>query len=266
VGSANLLTFRSGDAGFYDLARDGGTGNLGGFRSGCTNNLIPAEGVLNAPDYTRTCICKYQNRSSLAFIHTEEAEYWTFGAPPTPGCVAYNFGAPGDRRDQEGTLWWSSPGQPAQDLASAPAVATTPAQPAAFYHYRSRMKTSGDLAWVGASGLTGLRAADIPLPGVDARKELLLRLVFCEPGEAGPGERVFSVLLEDRQLLEDFDIAREAGGPWQVVTKEFRGVRPSHGAANGPPVLGLRFRSRSGEPLLCGVEVREATVAAPAKR
>ncbi len=32
--SRNLITFRSGAAGFYDLARDGGTGNMSGFRSG----------------------------------------------------------------------------------------------------------------------------------------------------------------------------------------------------------------------------------------
>ena len=29
--------------------------NLGGSKSGCTSNLIVADGVLNAPDYIRTC-------------------------------------------------------------------------------------------------------------------------------------------------------------------------------------------------------------------
>ena len=63
VGSEHLLTFRSGAAGFYDLAGDSGTGNLGGFKSSCTSNLIVADGVLNAPDYTRTCSCAYQNQT-----------------------------------------------------------------------------------------------------------------------------------------------------------------------------------------------------------
>jgi len=54
VGSEHLLTFRSGAAGFYDLAGDSGTGNIGGFKSSCTSNLIVADGVLNAPDYTRS--------------------------------------------------------------------------------------------------------------------------------------------------------------------------------------------------------------------
>src|SRR5258707_14382402 len=79
--SEHLLTFRSGAAGYYDLCNDGGTGNLGGFRSSCTNNLIVAAGLLNAPDYTRTFVCNYQNQASLALIHMPQVGMWTyFGA------------------------------------------------------------------------------------------------------------------------------------------------------------------------------------------
>ncbi|MCE9546037.1 MAG: PQQ-binding-like beta-propeller repeat protein [Planctomycetia bacterium] len=79
IASEHLLTFRSGAAGFYDLADQGGTGNFGGFKSSCTSNLIVAGGVLNAPDYTRTCTCTYQNQTSLALVHMPEIEVWTFG-------------------------------------------------------------------------------------------------------------------------------------------------------------------------------------------
>jgi hypothetical protein len=78
VASENLLTFRSAAAGFYDLTTDSGTGNFGGFRSGCTSNLVIANGVLNAPDYTKTCTCSYQNQTSLAMIHIPEVETWSF--------------------------------------------------------------------------------------------------------------------------------------------------------------------------------------------
>ena len=61
IAGQHMLLFRSAAAGFYDLDSDGGTGNWGGFKSGCTSNLIPADGVLSAPDYTRTCTCSYQN-------------------------------------------------------------------------------------------------------------------------------------------------------------------------------------------------------------
>ncbi len=80
IASQNLLTFRSAAAGFYDLTANAGTGNFGGFRSGCTSNLVVANGVLNAPDYTETCTCSYQNQTSLAMIHMPEVETWAFSS------------------------------------------------------------------------------------------------------------------------------------------------------------------------------------------
>ncbi len=77
IASENLLTFRSAAAGFYDLMRDGGTGNFGGFKTGCTSNLVIADGVLNAPEYTRTCSCSYPNQTSLAMVYMPEVEIWT---------------------------------------------------------------------------------------------------------------------------------------------------------------------------------------------
>lgn len=116
VASEHLLTFRSGAAGFYDLSNLGGTGNLGGFKSGCTSNLIAADGALNAPDYTRTCSCPYQNQTSLALVHMPEIELWTYNAyglaPKSPARVrrlGVNFGAPGDRRSEDGLLWIEYP-------------------------------------------------------------------------------------------------------------------------------------------------------------
>src|SRR5258706_14842587 len=106
--SQNLITFRSGAAGYYDLARCGGTGNFGGFRSGCTNNLIVAGGILSAPDYTRTCTCSYQMQTSLALIPDPDVEMWTYaGVSPKIETKVRRFGlnlvAPGDRVDDSGT-------------------------------------------------------------------------------------------------------------------------------------------------------------------
>ncbi|MEO6789217.1 MAG: PQQ-binding-like beta-propeller repeat protein, partial [Chthoniobacteraceae bacterium] len=116
IASENLLTYRSGAAGFYDLETMSGTANLGGFKSGCTSNLVVANGVLNAPDYTRTCTCAYQNQTSLALVHMPEIELWTysqFGLDGEDGeriqRVGINFGAPGDRRAPDGTLWLEYP-------------------------------------------------------------------------------------------------------------------------------------------------------------
>ena len=112
--SEHLLVFRSGAAGFYDLARFGGTGNWGGFRSSCTNNLIVAGGLITSPDYTRTCTCSYQNQTSLALVPDPEVELWTYQGYAVEGRqpirrLGVNFGAPGNRVDDHGTLWLEYP-------------------------------------------------------------------------------------------------------------------------------------------------------------
>ncbi len=166
VASECLLTFRSGAAGFYDLLRHGGVGNLGGFKSGCTSNLIVADGVLNAPDYTRTCTCPYQNQTSLALVSMPENEVWTYGLVATKGTpgqpirrVGLNLGAPGDRLADSGTLWvnWPPDGGPSPQLD----VQVT-GRPRWFRHHSSRVR-SGPLPWVAASGAEGLRSLRLGL-------------------------------------------------------------------------------------------------------
>jgi outer membrane protein assembly factor BamB len=162
VASEHLLTYRSGAAGFYDLETMSGTGNLGGFKSGCTSNLIAANGVLNAPDYTRTCSCSYQNQTSLALIHMPDVEMWTysqFGLDGKQGDrilrAGINFGAPGNRRDAGGTLWLEYPH--AGD-GNAPQLGVEGlAETAAYFRRHSSQVGGGGQGhvWVGASGLTG---------------------------------------------------------------------------------------------------------------
>ena len=55
IASEHLLTFRGRSAAFVDM-HSGGTSHLMGFRSGCRNSLIPANGVLNAPNFSKGCI------------------------------------------------------------------------------------------------------------------------------------------------------------------------------------------------------------------
>ncbi len=163
LASEHLLTFRSGAAGFCDLGNDGGTGNFGGFRAGCTNNLIVADGVLTAPDYTRNCTCSYQNQCSLALVPMPEAEMWTFqGTRKVEGVIrraGVNLGAPGNRKADDGTLWLEHPraGGPSPRLA----VTTVPANPQWFRRHSSQV--AGEWNWVAASGARGLRSLTLSL-------------------------------------------------------------------------------------------------------
>jgi len=89
----------------------------------------------------------------------------------------------------------------------------------------------------------------LPRPVSLEPRSFTVRLTFAEPDALQPGQRVFSVRLQGRAVLEDFDIVREAGGDRRGIVKEFRGVKV-HGA------LQLDFASATQNPaILCGVEL-----------
>ncbi len=303
IASEHLLTFRSGAAGFYDLDSMSGTSNLGGFKSGCTSNLVVANGVLNAPDYTRTCTCAYQNQTSLALIHMPEMEMWSysqFGLDGKQGDrilrAGINFGAPGNRRAPDGTLWLE---HPHTGDGNAPQLGVEGIGSGAkwFRRHSSQMPEGGTgHAWIGASGLIGAHEIVItpslrrpllvkpvkaskdddddkpsdkkkpakekapPPPPPPTQEPLLkvdypplphlVRLHFSEPENLPAGGRVFNVKLQGKIVLENFDIAREAGQAGGMVVREFPGI-----------VIGSDLRitleaaagSKAG-PALCGVE------------
>ena len=268
VGSEHLLTFRSAAAGYFDLEHNGGTGNLGGFKSGCTSNLIIADGVLNAPDYTRTCTCSYQNQASLAMIHTPEVEMWTFndlGAEIAGRIrrVGLNFGAPGDRLSESGTLWLDYPSvggpSPQVQVALQPTNVMIMSDSKVhgiyagrMFRYHSSRIVSGDLKWVAASGLDDVTGVAVTLAeGAKDERLYTVRLYFAEVEDMRAGERIFNVSLQGKPVLKDFDIVREAGGANRCAVKEFKGVpvkdslkvalTPAAAAAPGPVLCGIEI-------------------------
>ncbi len=233
LASDYLLTFRSGAAGFCDLANDSGTGNIGGFRSSCTNNLIIANGILNAPDYTRTCSCAYQNQTSLALIHMPEAEFWTFGGKAKANQVGINLAAPGDRRAPNGTLWKKEGAK---------------VEPANVEEFRmhSLMVQGDELKWVAASGLRGVTKVSVP---VERPGNYRVKLVFLEPEKVKEGDRIFDVVIGGKTVLRGFDIRATTGGARRVAIQEF--LVPVRGEA-----LEVELRSKTKRPtVLSGVEV-----------
>ncbi len=253
LASQHLLTFRSGAAGFFDLCNDGGTGNLGGFRSSCTNNLIVAGGLLNAPDYTRTCTCSYQNQTSLALVHMPDAELWTyFGTKKIQGPIrrlGINLGAPGDRRAGDGTLWVEHPGT--AGYSPAIGVKTAPAEVDWFRRHSARIQ--GKLNWVASSGVKGLSSVTVSLNDRSAAaRKLTVRLHFVEPDGLQPGQRVFHVFLQEKKVVSNLDIAREAGGPDRALVREFAGID-----VQDDLVVRLAPSPSCAVPvtILCGIEV-----------
>jgi hypothetical protein len=198
-----------------------------------------------------------------------EVEYWTYGAFPTPGRLGFNFGAPGDRREKQGTLWWDYPpvGGPSPELG----VTVLPEKVRYFRHHSSRIKKPGQgiksgsagkkepssksgQAWIAASGVIGLRELITPLPVLGApvggSRRYTARLHFAEPEDLAPGDRVFAIRVEGVTVRDRFDPVAEAGGRNRSVVVEARGVR-----AGDRLRVTLTPAPNSRPPILCGLEV-----------
>ncbi len=263
VASEYLLTFRSSAAAFYDLATDGGTGHLGGFKSSCSPNMIAADGVLNAPDYTRTCQCAFQNQTSLALIHMPDVEVWTtFPELDIDGPIkrlGINLGAAGDRVSDEGTLWLDYP--VAGGASPEIEIAMDPEKPDSIRRHTSYMK--GDcLKWVGGSAVEGMTKLSVGLVPQTKKKDertwdsrtYTVRLYFAELEDTAPGERVFSVLVQGQEVLSEFDIVKAAKGTRSTIYREFTGIK-----ATDLLEIELVSSGESKNTLLNGVEIFEET-------
>jgi outer membrane protein assembly factor BamB len=281
VGSRHLLTFRSAAAGYFDIQNMGGTANLGGFKSGCSSNLLVADGVIAAADYTRTCNCSYQNQSSIGLIHDPQVEHWTFNRSTwnqkVVRRIGLNFGAPGDRKSQAGTLWLDfpsggsrSPDIPvsvsplyplAKDVVPPRVFGRTKGysnrgngsviRPAIFprtfrMHFRE-MSGSG-LKWVGASGLSDVKEISLDL-GQGAWRKYTVKLYFSEPDNVAIGQRIFDVRLQGKTIIKVLDVLSAAGGKRRLLVKEFKGVAAKQ-------FLKLSFKPKGKLPaIISGLEV-----------
>lgn len=237
--SEYLITFRSGAAAYFDLEHDSGTGAFGGFRSGCTNNMIVGDGVLNAPDYTRSCTCSYQHQTSLALIHMPDMpsiEAWTCydAAPPDPKGYGINLGAPGRRVDHaSGRIWHEREGTLRR-------------------HQSAIVESGGGIDWVLSSALEvdGEHAGAIEIYDL-LQTRYTVRLHLAElDADARPGERVFDVLIDGEPVLRDVDIAARAGGAMRGIVEEFTvdsgmtmriALRRAEGARRPPLINGIEL-------------------------
>jgi len=251
IASPHLMTFRAADAGFFDMVT-GGTSRLKGFRSGCRNSLIPADGVLNAPNFASGCVCGYSLFTSLSFVHDPDAELWTYSAIDAGvgeiRRVGLNLGAPGDRTSESGTMWLDYPsvGGPSPDVP----VVFEADNPSWFRGHASQIDSEGaDPTWVASSGVEGVKSIAIPLNRQSTTpRNYTVRLFFAEPQATPEGPRVFDVAIGKEPVLEDFDVVAAAGGPRRMVVKTFEKVK-------GVDEIRLTLTPRVGRTLLCGVEV-----------
>lgn len=251
IASPHLMTFRADTAGFCDID-SGETSRLNGFRSGCRNSLIPANGVLNAPNFAHGCVCGYSLFTSLSLVHLPESEVWSYSALTLDvkkdriQRMGVNLGAPGDRLANSGTMWFDVPSVG----GSSPSVPVQVKGDKLRYFRQHSSLISGDgTPWIAASGVEGLTSVHIGLGKPDSKpNRYTVRLHFSEPDAVTAGQRVFSVALQGSTVIDQLDVAATSGGRNVGFVREFRGIVADES-------VDIDFRSIVGKTLLCGVEI-----------
>ncbi|MFP6766437.1 MAG: malectin domain-containing carbohydrate-binding protein, partial [Planctomycetaceae bacterium] len=247
VDYGSFYTMRSGTAAFYDKTLESGTVFVSGPRSGCTNSIIPACGVLNVPYYYEGCTCSYPLPSALTLVsmpeYHEQWATWGKSRPEQIQRIGINFGAPGDRKTRDGTLWleYPSAGGPSPELDVSVAPQNTTA------HYRHSLFAAGGRGWpwVYSSSVAGLESFTLRKlkPG-----RYTVRLFFAETLQAKAGERLQDVFVGKKRVAGALDIVTGAGGPLRGLVLELDEVELDD-------TFTLRLSSIRGRTLLSGIEL-----------
>jgi hypothetical protein len=247
-----LYTMRSGTAAFYDKRVESGTIHISGPRSGCTNSIVPANGLLNVPYYFQGCTCSYPLPVGLSMISMPEThEQWmVWGKSDVQQVhrVGLNFGAPGDRMTDKGTLWLDTPsvGGPSPELD----LQISPKSVKAFYEHSLWIEGGRGWPWVGASGITGVR--EISFKQIKAG-DYTVRLYFREPEYSSTGQRVFDISLNGKPLISQLDVLQETQSNQKILVREFSQIHLDND-------LNLTLTAQKGEPLICGLELIEQSL------
>ena len=80
VGSDSLLFLRYKSAAYVDLSA-GQKHSLRNLRSGCSNSLVAAGGLLNVPCFSTGCVCNYPLQTSFSMYHMPESGEWAGDVP-----------------------------------------------------------------------------------------------------------------------------------------------------------------------------------------
>ena len=76
LANPHVAVLRDADISYFDLTDGGRQTRLEGIRSGCTNALLPAGGILSAPNLAYHCSCNWPVFTSLALVHMPPATAW----------------------------------------------------------------------------------------------------------------------------------------------------------------------------------------------
>ncbi|MFN4258491.1 MAG: PQQ-binding-like beta-propeller repeat protein [Gemmataceae bacterium] len=238
VAAPNMLMFRSGFTGFYDLYEDSGTQHFAGHRLGCWINAIPANGLVTIPEASAGCVCQFSIASTIVLEpRPTTRRTWTIyssvGSNTPVQHLALNLGAPGDRKDERGTVWLAYPRpNPLRDSTLDLRLDLKPqfVKGGEFTHVSSaahEVKTTDAPAWVYTSWAKGLTQCSVPLLGEkDPPATYSVRLHFADLAEnRQAGQRLFDVKVNGQVVRANLDITAARSPEQDTVVLQLDAVR-----------------------------------------
>jgi hypothetical protein len=269
-GCPTLAMSRFSSLGFKDLDGQYSSFTYPVVRSSCWINMIPAGGLVVVPEGSSSCQCAYNYKTSLALMSDDRCFHYGLGGTgrsDMPG-LRINFGAPGDRADADGNIWYGYPRPVAygrclgsQPYGPKPAGPQLPieeqvAEPS--YTTRGRNPdwvkiTNTDEPWLPSCGLEGsIHFVIRRPPELRDAESLSVVLYFCELGDT-PSPRVFDIRLQGETVLQDLNVAETAGSTHKMLARSFTfpnsqtinlKITPSNPMGPPPIISGMAITSQ----------------------
>ncbi len=263
---SGMLLFRSGATGFADLNQDEGIRHFGGHRLGCWINAIAAEGLVMIPEASAGCVCQFSIASTIVLEPREARRPWTIYSAVgnlTPiKNLALTLGAPGDRKDESGRIWFTYPRPlPYQKTSLEVELKVKPefAAGGGFVSVGNQGVRAVDCQtpWLYQSWAANVAALTIPVVGKnDPAAEYTVRLHFADLREAASATAM-TVRLKSGETERDVEVNLPAanGTSVQPTIVEVKDLRVSG-------ELAVQFHAVTGQPFLNAIElIREESTA-----
>ena len=232
----NIMFFRSASTAYYDLNKDNGVTHFAGMRTGCTINMIPANGLVHIPEASAGCQCLFAIQSTVTLEPVNEDQDRGWGVFNAPGetlpikHLSVNLGAPGDRRDVDGKLWLAYPRPKGSSKTRELELKLGFDVEGTQLKIERRLSAVGKVRgskrpWLHTSGYRGNVRFGIPVIGKkDMPGIYTVRLYFAETEKLAKLNRPFNIFVQEEMVASDFRIDQEAGGAFLEVVKEFKGI------------------------------------------
>ena len=221
---------------YHDLRTRTST-QLPGFEAGCTTSLLPAGGLLNMPNFGLFHL--RARAAAVAMVERPSAESWSsyqytkLSEETHFEKIGFNFGAPGDRFDENGMLWIQA--YQGGDFR----FQVEPREQVQWF------VTGLEKNWITKSGVAGITGIVVPTAinqkSNNSKSKYTVKLHFPTNMGLKPGQNVFDISIEGQPVAKDFDLAKA-----QVFSAENIDIQGR---------VDIEFFPKVGKASICGVEL-----------